>query len=82
MHAKCHSSRTLRVAVDARPEIGRRLERRQLRVAVVDVRDLERVLVPRVMEVVLVEQLREEAVGLAAQRFEPILGEPPRGHPA
>ena len=59
-----------RIAVDGGAERVRILERRQLGIAVVDPRDLERVLVPGVVHVPLVEQLREEPVGAAADRFE------------
>ena len=54
------------IAVDGGAESVRVVERRQLGIAVVDTRDLERVLVPGVVHVPLVEQLREEPVGLLA----------------
>ena len=63
------------IAVRRRAERVRILERRQLGIAVVDVRDLERVLVPGVVHVPLVHQLREEPVGLSADRFELGLGQ-------
>ena len=58
------------IAVDRCAKRRGVLQRRQLGVTVVDARDLERVLVTRVVHVPLVEQLREEAVGLLADGCE------------
>ena len=54
------------ITVDRSAQRSRVLQRRQLGIAVVDLRDVERVLVTRVVHVPLVHQLREEAVGLLA----------------
>ena len=55
-----------RVAVDLLPDLARDLRRGQVGVALVDLLQVERLLVPGVVEVVLLVQLRDEAVRLLA----------------